>query len=127
MKTKNVKSIHVDDFDDLVQKTYNKVFNFQQQDGCKERGTFEFTVPCKAEDYENDTIHDDEKMGVSFEAWLKRDPSEPIGKHCLKGTEQWVIDLWWQRNFYPHVSMIINDLHSKELIESGNYIIDIDW
>ena len=35
--------------------------------------------------------------------------------------------LFWERNFYPNVNMIANDLHSKGLLESGEYIIVIDW
>lgn len=62
-------------------------------------------------------------MGVSFKSWLERDPEQKIpSKNSYDGTH-----LWWSRNFYPDVSMIINDLHSKGLLEAGKYVIDIDW
>ena len=41
--------------------------------------------------------------------------------------DQWAIDLWWERNFYPNIQMVANDLHSKGLLEAGEYTINIDW
>ena len=81
------------------------------------------------DDYENDSVpeevnHDD--MGVSFKAWLARDPAQQLDtkddwerRHGLR--------LWWERNFYPDVQMLANDLHAKGLVEAGEYIINIDW
>ena len=102
---------------------------FINQDGCKERGIEYITVPCEEEeDYENDTIPEivnGEKMGVSFKAWLERDPQQKLSNP--EDQQEWSLGLWYDRNFYPHISMIINDLYSKGLIEAGEYIIDIDW
>lgn len=123
---REVKIIEVQDFDKLVVKTYNKPYQFQQQDGCKERQLVDIKVPePHPNDYKNDTLpeivnHDD--MGVSFKAWLERDPSK-----LLPDRNQLSTDLWWCRNFYPHVSMIINDLHKKGLLSAGEYKINIDW
>lgn len=123
---REVKIIEVQDFDKLVGKTYNKPYQFQQQDGCKERQLVDIKVPePHPNDYKNDTLpeivnHDD--MGVSFKAWLERDPSK-----LLPDRNQLSTDLWWCRNFYPDVSMIINDLHEKGLLEAGEYKINIDW
>lgn len=65
-------------------------------------------------------------MGVSFKAWLARDPKQP-----LNSPDEWDrkngLSLWWQRNFYPDVQMVANDLYEKGLIEAGEYVIDIDW
>lgn len=123
-QTKQV--IRVQDFDNLVKQTYGKPYSFQQQDGCKSRGTFNLTVPEEAYDYENDTIPDKvngDEMGVSFAAWLARDPNEWNGKE----KNSWTLEMFWQRNFYPDVQMIANDLHSKGLFPAGEYVIDIDW
>ena len=126
MKITKVNMIEVSDWDELVEKTYGRTYAFQQQDGCKQRGTFTFNVPDEAEDYENDTVpevinHDD--MGVSFKAWLERDP-----KQLLPGqTHEYEVALWWERNFYPNIQMIANDLHERGLLEAGQYTIDIDW
>ena len=127
MKYSNKRIIDMMDFNDLVKATYGRPYHIQQQDGCKSRGMEYFSVPVKyPEDYENDTIPEivnHSEMGVSFKAWLERDPKQKL----LDREDSFGIDLWWQRNFYPHLDMVVQDLHSKGLIESGYYAIDIDW
>ena len=110
----------------LVQDTYGCPYSFQQQNDCQERGTFHLTVHDHAYDYQNHQIPEVinvKEMGVSFAAWLSRDPNEwngdPDDKNCL--------DLFWERNFYPDIQTVANDLHAKGLIEAGSYAIDIDW
>ena len=122
---KQINTITVQDFDELVRSTYNRPYSFQQQDDCKVRGLTTISVPANPEDYENNSVpeivnHQD--MGVSFSAWLARDPEQ-----LLPGEGRYSTKLWWKRNFYPHASMIINDLHSKGLLPEGDYSIDIDW
>jgi hypothetical protein len=74
------KMVDVQDFDNLVVETYGKPYNFQQQDGCKSCGVEYFTVPLvHPYDFENDTIPEvinGDEYGVSFKAWLARDPKE---------------------------------------------------
>lgn len=114
----NVKVIDVDSLDGLVIETYGRPYNFQQQDGCKERQYVDITVPDDAYDYENDSISEmigGSGMGVSFAAWLACDPKE-LQDH-----------MFWERNFYPGLQMIANDLHSKGLWPADNYKINIDW
>ena len=125
-KVKNVKMIEVQDWDGLVESTYGRPYSFQQQDGCKSRGTFKLTIP---EEVDEDFGHDDipEKingnvMGVKFSKWLERDPKQPVGNE----DSSW-ISLFWERNFYPDVQMVANDLYERGLIEAGDYIINIDW
>lgn len=129
LKVKNKKFIEVQDWDNLVEETYGKIYSFQQQDGCKERGVENISVPVKedwTEDFENTKIPfkvNGSEMGVSFETWLNTSP-EDTRKHFK---EDYQNALFWERNFYPHVSMIINDLHNKGLLETGDYSINIDW
>lgn len=128
MKTKKV--IEVSDWDALVVKTYGRPYNLQQQDGCKDRGTEAFTVPSKAKDcyYKRKSVPEKvngEEMGVSFEAWLARDPKQKLPGP--NDQNDWSLELWWERNFYPDLQMVGNDLHSKGLIEAGNHTILIDW
>lgn len=132
MKITQKNIISVQDWDELVQETYNKPYSFQQQNGCQDRGVRELTVPEKETvDYENDVIPEivnGKEMGVSFKAWLERDPKQPLkvdGKNIR--IDQWAIDLWWERNFYPDISMVANDLHAKGLLPAGEYLIKIDW
>lgn len=126
MRTEQVTMVEVQEWDKLVEETYKRSYCFQQQDGCKSRGIFTLTVPEDADDFENPTVpevvnHDD--MGVSFKAWCERDP-----KQELQGdSDPSSLNLWWERNFYPEVQMVANDLHKRGLLEAGIYTIDIDW
>lgn len=78
LKTKTVKQESVQDWDEFVSSTYGKPYAFQQQDGCKERGTEEITVPevyvdCDYEETEISFEANGKEMGVSFETWLNRE------------------------------------------------------
>jgi hypothetical protein len=127
-KIMNVVDVHV--WDGLVEDTYGRPYAFQQQDGCKQRGTYHFTVPCEyPEDYERDSIPEKvngNEMGVSFKAWLERDPQQP-----LDSPDKWEresgLSLFYARNFYPDIEVLANDLYDKGLIDAGEYLIDIDW
>ena len=126
IKFKNVKVISLQDWDDLVQKTYGRIYSFQQQDDCKDRGIFCFSVPGEACDFENCSIEErvnGREMGVSFKAWLERDPKQPIKDQKY----DWELGLFWGRNFYPEFQMVANDLNKKGLLPDGEYGINIDW
>jgi len=127
MKIKNVKMIDESDWNELVEKTYGRTYDFQQQDGCQDRGVFNLTVPSKeTNDFENDAVPEvvnHSEMGVSFKAWLARDPKKPLPDE----TGDFSLDLWWRRNFYPSIEMVANDLHKRGLLAEGKYVIDIDW
>lgn len=126
IKIQTKQCISLQDWDSFVRKIYGKSYSFQQQDGCKERGSVNITIPEEAEDFENDTVPEKvngDQMGVSFASWLARDPKQKIKdqKHDYE------LELFWNRNFYPDVQMIANDLHVKGLIPTGEYVIEIDW
>lgn len=127
IKIKNVKMIEVSDWDKLVSDTYSKPYSFQQQDGCQQRGIFHLTIPSEytCDDEMNDEIPEiinGETMGVKFEKWLERDPNEPVASRT-----DYSIELWWERNFYPDIHTVANDLHKRGLIKAGEYSIEIDW
>ena len=128
LKYTNKKIIELRDWDTLVRKTYGKPYSFQQQDGCQQRGSVSITIP---ETWDNDEemydsipekINGDE-MGVKFAVWLARDPKQLFES----GKDDRFIDLFWERNFYPDLQTVANDLYAKGLIEAGDYSIDIDW
>lgn len=126
LKGSSAKLVSMGEWDDLVEQTYGRPYCFQQQGGCKDRGVERVTVPGRACDFANDTIPEQingPKMGVSFKAWLARDPNEWNGKL----SDLNYVYMFWQRNFYPDVQMVANDLHAKGLIEAGEYAIEIDW
>ena len=126
MKINKKNCISAQEWDKLVMETYRRPYSFQQQNGGQDRGCYHLAVPCKyAEDFENDSIPEEingEERGVSFAAWLKRDPKAKVA-----GEDGYVIGLFWARNFYPSIEIVANDLHSKGLLEAGEYLIEIDW
>jgi hypothetical protein len=129
LKYKTERVIQVQDWDRLVEETYGRPYRFQQQDGCKGRGVEHITIPskyAKEEDEEmNDSIPEEingEEMGVKFAVWLAGDPKKPVG-----GKEEYLIRMFWERNFYPNIDVVANDLYEKGLIEAGSYTINIDW
>lgn len=130
MKISTVQMIEVSDWDKLVQQTYGRPYCYQQQYGCQSRGIQGITIPAPQKDpYDNDTVPEvvnGDEMGVSFKAWLARDP-----KQKLVSDDEWDVKhglgLWWERNFFPDIQMVANDLHAKGLIPAGDYTINIDW
>lgn len=129
LKIQKRNIIDVQDWDNLISQTYDKIYSYQQQDGCKERQTVTITVPVKdPEDFKNTEIPFEVKgkeMGVSFQTWLNTSP-EDTAKH-FNPKFGWQNKMFWGRNFYPHEDMIINDLYAKGLLEAGEYDIKIDW
>jgi hypothetical protein len=148
IKTKNIQKIEDCDWDELVSNTYGRLYHIQQQDGCRGRGLIYITIPEEySDEYMNDKIpeiiNDERNMGVKFDVWLNRDPKAPLNpsdaelKTCnyyydTSDRKSWCEDkshigLFWERNFYPNVQAVANDLHKKGLIEAGEYAIKIDW
>lgn len=128
IKYKNTKVIEESDWSELVKTTYGKPYRFQQQQGCQDRGHFHITIPDEAENEEEMHESIPEKvngkvMGVKFEKWLERSPTQAVDGD----TTPWMIELFWERNFYPDIQTVANDLHKRGLIEAGDYVIDIDW
>ena len=119
------KVIKCQDWDDFVVETYKRPYCLQQQNGCYDRGVIYLTVPEEEYmDYEVDSIPEEVngyEMGVSLEAWKKRDPNDLVAydKHSTQ--------LWWHRNFYPDIYTLANDLHKNGKLDAGEYIIIIDW
>lgn len=131
---KQINYFELQEWDELVEQTYGRTYSFQQQDGCKERGIFKFRLPDEdgPNDYEKDSIPEivnGDEMGVSFQAWLERDPQQLLTtetNHSLDLQESF-LRMWWERHFYPDVSMIIDDMYKKGILPAGDYVISIDW
>lgn len=118
--------IDCNEFDKLVKETYKRPYCLQQQDGCRERGSVCVEVPNDPCDYERDTIPEvvnGPEMGVSFKAWLARDPKQKLPDEKY----DWAILMWWECNFYPNLFVVANDLHNRGLLPAGKYRIIIDW
>lgn len=128
LKYELVKLVESYDWDDLVKEVYSRPYCLQQQDGCRERGIIRLTVPnnnwYKYDDKVPEDVNTDE-IGVSLHRWLMRDPTKPLSGYG--GTEQWKIDMWYERHFYPHVQEIANDLYKLGHLDASTYVINIDW
>lgn len=117
------------EWDSLVTKTYGKPYTFQQQDGCKNRGTYHFTVPDyknEQDDEMNENISDSRdvaEMGVKFATWLLRNPETPLQDQEY----DWELSNWWDRHFYPDTQTLANDMFKRGVLPAGDYVIDIDW
>lgn len=131
MKIETIQSFTSQDFDNLVEETYGRPYCYQQQDDCKMRGVDIVVVPVlNVWDFKNESIP--EKVngsirGVSFAAWLARDPKQALHTEKEYDRTDFALELFWHRNFYPSVDMVLNDLHARGLLAAGKYQIVIDW
>jgi len=95
LKIKSVQVIEERDWSNLVEETYGRPYNFQQQDGCQARGTHNLTVPEDDNDeYMNDSVPEivnHEEMGVKFAVWLARDPKQPLCFVLTSNTQEHTI------------------------------------
>lgn len=152
LKYKLERFVDMRDWDNLVESTYNKPYCLQQQDGCMSRGIIKLDIDSRyvdedeadLENYESipEVINGD-KMKVQFSTWLKRDGKKPLNptqkelEDCSSyqnsyDRNEWCekesrIRMFFERNFYPDLQMVANDLYKRGLIEEGKYIINIDW
>ena len=132
MHIRTINMIHCADWDEEVKATYKRPYCFQQQDGCQSRGVRFLTVPALTisilvgKDEFPDTVPEEvnhPQMGVNFCSWRTRDPTEP-----LSGDESnFALKLWWERNFYPPLQDVANDLYDRGILPAGEYGINIDW
>lgn len=131
MRIKQVRMIECRDWDAVVTATYGRPYAFQQQEGCQGRGIRSLTVPDDdCEEDMNDSIPEivnGEEMGVKFSTWLVRNPLQLLSSEDNKSQPYQRLELWWHRNFYPDIQSVANDLHSRGLIDAGEYVINIDW
>lgn len=128
------KVIEVADWDALVTETYGRPYSFQQQDGCKCRdreSLYVLSDPDLVYDFDDESVPEivnGDERGVSFEAWLARDPNQLLNELRPDwDTGVSSLRLWWERNFYPTSESVAHDLFKRGLLEEGEYVINIDW
>lgn len=139
LKIDTVKMIDEIEWSRFVSETYGRPYCFQQQEGCQSRGMKHLRVSSNGTLYEErhpDTVPEivnGSIMGpVKFSKWLERDPKQTFEVEKGLGnpegiSDEWELELWWHRNFYPSIDAVAGDLNKKGLLEEGNYIINIDW
>lgn len=130
-KIKNKKVFDIAEWNELIIQTYGRPYDFGEQEGGRDRGVFELTVPSTYDDdYENDKVseedgadEDPDERGVSFKAWLERDPTQKVSGR----TRKFELEMWWHRQFYPSINTVAFDLYQKGILEPGDYLISINW
>lgn len=121
LQYKIVKLIDNSDFDQLVQDTYKKPYRIQQTEGCLERQCFSFKANKDlnfAEDLPKNVEFDYEGEGVDFETWVNTPYTE---------TDDYRVNLFWERSFHPYFNDLVLDLCKKGLIKEGEYSMKISW
>lgn len=134
LQHKTINVIDVSDLDDLVKEVYGKPYKLQQQNGCMERQHISVYVGkevVEGDENEYGDIHESipliingNDMCVKFDTWLNATPEQHKEEMCW---EDWEVELFWFRNFYPDLNVLLYDLYKKGLIEKGSYDINIDW
>jgi hypothetical protein len=125
-----VKLIEEVKWSEFVSEIYNRPYRFRVQNGCMDIVRFRFSVPDDAEDFSNKTIPEilnGDERGVSFSAWLERDPKILLKDQFTDILAQCRTIMWWERKFYPKFQMVANDLHKRGMLDAGDYLINIDW
>lgn len=138
------KIIELCDWDDLVIETYKRPYSLQQQYGCLDKHSFvrievpnEFTEESTHNEF-GYTIHENipelingKEMCVKLSTWLSKNPDDKINDPSYAGKaifdDQYLIETFWHRNFYPDINILANDLYKKGLLKKGKYTILIDW
>jgi len=131
MKVSTIRMVYVDDFNQFVTETYGRPYNFQQQEDRREKELLWIEVPTEkpVDEFAGKDIPKDystKEMRVDFDIWVARDPKEQIKCPPDREDRSWTLLLWWERNFYPDINMILWDLYNRGLIESGEYYINMD-
>lgn len=120
VKYKVVRQIDCWDWDEYIKTHYNKPYKFQQQAGCRDRGSVAITVPADPDD---DFDDDWRSKQVSLQEWIDAEFDGSFDNTI----EEYRTKLEGNRNFYPPLAEVINDLYDKGLLEAGDYEIIVDW
>lgn len=125
---KAVVMIDEAEFSELVTRTYQRPYRLQQQLGCMPSGTLiEFATPTTADA----TFYGDVEScqpAVTFNEWLMANPQAPApGDDEYTSTKYANLhrELYWERDFYPPLKDVVNDLHTRGLLPAADYIIYI--
>lgn len=130
---KVVEDYHWNAFVESVFGKEPNTYNFQQQNGCRDRGLYLVRVFPSEEDLldEQELLDEEisykvngygEMFGVSLKTWLntsKEDTKSKVGKDYLN-------DLFWARHFYPTIEELVAYLYKLGLLEEGDFYIEID-
>ena len=96
-------------FSSFVSQVYGRPYQLgRQSGGLPKDTTVEFTVPAQEFGW----------SGPSVAEWLAAPP--PDDSDCQE-------TLRWEREFHPELEAIVNDLHARELLPAGEYLLEVWW
>lgn len=106
-------------WNEFITAVYGRRYDYQQQDGCRSRGTVDFTASTEGKIWGFDDATPEElmehryNMGVSLKSWLGTDPKD--------------LTIDWECHFYPSLDELAQDLCKRGLLPAGSYTLNIDW
>ena len=136
LEYKTIRVIKEHDFNELVTNTYGLPYKLQQQNGIMERQYFEIYIDSEevieGDETEYDDIHESIPLEINgperlvrFGTWVNSNPTDIMKE--AGWTKEYEIRLFYHRNFYPPLDMLLGDLYKKGLLEEGTFYINIDW
>ncbi|WP_043736189.1 hypothetical protein [Nocardia asiatica] len=97
-------------FSALVSHLHARPYRLQQQgDGLPQNTIVKITVPALEHDW----------PGIPLAEWA----ATPIGDY----TYPWQAETHWEREYYPCLEDVVNDLHARGLLAAGNYALHVRW
>lgn len=126
-KCENKKVIHYSDWNEFIYSIYKLPYNYQQQNDCQNK-SIEISIPRDILDNWDDGADsipyevNGEEMCVKFDTWKNSDFKEM----CKHFDGEWRARLFYERNFYPDINPLLDDLYKRGLLEEGEYLILVD-
>ncbi len=142
LKIETWQVIHETEFSKLVEETYGRPYQLQQQEPMMGQNEVRHVVVPSTNTFNG-------QNDPTFEQWLKRSVNEPVPdptgemweKFYAENPDQGTYtprddarlpgglthELWWTRDFYPPLEEVLNDLHRRGLIAEGEYHIEAWW
>ena len=106
--------LHESEFSNLVRQTFERPYSLQQQGDMHSQESFiRFDVPAELE-WEHEP---------SLETWLATTPPDPEDHSMAAFTNR----LRWDREFYPDLQDIANELHARGQLDAGTYVLHVWW
>lgn len=109
------------DFSRYVSEHYGRPYNLQQQgDMLGQESAVKLTVPDP---------EDGEWEGMTMPTLVQWQEATPPGDHPEGGYDPNVSreNMRWEREYYPQLEAVANDLHAKGLLDAGEYILFVSW
>lgn len=113
----DVRLIEEREFSALVTRVYGRPYRLQQNMMLGQDTIYPLTVP------EPEPV--DESHEPSFAEWASQDPDLDADGHPWR--HAWEKEIWWEREFYPPFSALVNDLYERGHLPMGTFMLHVWW